>query len=287
MGVIDHYLVVSPGYFDALRVKLVAGRLFDARDDARGAKAVIVNETFARAVWGDTSALGKHIVPAFSTPDDPFTIVGVIADVKNVGVDKPTGTALYLPYTQVPATTGLLRAPYVAVRAADTPDAVARAMRAAVRDVDPTLPIAEIRTLDVVVAASQARPRFMTLVLTSFGGVSLLLAAVGIFGVISFSVAQRTRELGIRIALGAQARGVLRLVLVGALRLVVAGVLFGLVGAFALTRFLSAFLFGVSANDPATFAVVALALAIVALLASYLPALRATRVDPLAALRTE
>jgi ABC-type antimicrobial peptide transport system permease subunit len=127
----------------------------------------------------------------------------------------------------------------------------------------------------------------MTLVLTSFGGVSLLLAAVGIFGVISYSVAQRTRELGIRIALGAQARGVLRLVLVGALRLVVAGVLFGLVGAFALTRFLSAFLFGVSANDPATFAVVALALAIVALLASYLPALRATRVDPLAALRTE
>jgi ABC-type antimicrobial peptide transport system permease subunit len=127
----------------------------------------------------------------------------------------------------------------------------------------------------------------MTLVLTSFGGVSLLLAAVGIFGVISYSVAQRTRELGIRIALGAQARGVLRLVLGGALRLLAAGVVFGLIGAFALTRFLSAFLFGVSANDPATFAVVSLALAVVALLASYLPALRATRVDPLAALRAE
>jgi ABC-type antimicrobial peptide transport system permease subunit len=181
----------------------------------------------------------------------------------------------------------LLRAPYVAVRSSLAPDAVGRAMRAAVRAVDPTLPIAEVRTLDDVVAASQSRPRFMTLVLTSFGGVSLLLAAVGIFGVISYSVAQRTRELGIRIALGAQARGVLRLVLGGALRLVAAGVLFGLIGAFALTRLLSAFLFGVSADDPATFAVVALALAVVALLASYLPALRATRVDPLAALRAE
>ncbi|HUO66555.1 MAG TPA: ABC transporter permease, partial [Gammaproteobacteria bacterium] len=287
MGLIDHYLLVSPGYFDALRVKLVAGRLFDARDDARGAKAVIVNETFARAVWGEASALGKHIVPALSPQGDPFTVVGVISDVKNVGIDKPTGTALYLPYTQVPATTGLLRAPYVAVRAAGAADAVARSMRTAVRDVDPTLPIADVRSLDDVVAASQSRPRFMTLVLTSFGGVSLLLAAVGIFGVISYSVAQRTRELGVRIALGAQAREVLRLVLGGALRLVVAGVLLGLVGAFALTRFLAAFLFGVSANDPATFAAVAVALAFIGLLASYLPALRATCVDPLAALRTE
>ena len=227
-------------------------------------------------------------MPSLSpTIADSFTVVGVIADVKNVGIDKPTGTALYLPYTQVPATTGLLRAPYVAVRAAGAPDAVAGAMRAAVRNVDPTLPIAEFRTLDDVVAASQSRPRFMTLVLTSFGGVSLLLAAIGVFGVISYSVAQRTREIGIRIALGAQARGVLRLVLGGALRLAAAGVLVGLIGAFALTRFLSAFLFGVSANDPATFAAVALVLGAVALLASYLPAWRATRVDPLVALRTE
>jgi len=251
MGLIDHYVLVSPGYFDALRVKLVAGRLFDARDDSRGAKAVIVNETFARAVWGEASALGKHIVPSLSaTVSDTYTVVGVISDVKNVGIDKPTGTALYLPYTQVPATTGLLRAPYVAVRAAGAPDVVARSVRAALRDVDPTLPIAEIRTLDDVVAASQSRQRFMTLVLTSFGGVSLLLAAIGVFGVISYSVAQRTRELGIRIALGAQAREVLRLVLGGVLRLLAAGVLIGVIGAFTLSRFLSAFLFGVSANAP-------------------------------------
>jgi ABC-type antimicrobial peptide transport system permease subunit len=153
--------------------------------------------------------------------------------------------------------------------------------------VDPTLPIAEIRTLDDVVAASQSRQRFMTLVLTSFGGVSLLLAAIGVFGVISYSVAQRTRELGIRIALGAQAREVLRLVLGGVLRLLAAGVLIGVIGAFTLSRFLSAFLFGVSASDPATFAAVSFVLAVVALLASYLPAVRATRVDPLAALRAE
>jgi putative ABC transport system permease protein len=287
-GRVDHYVLVSPGYFDALKIGLVAGRLFDSGDDARGAKAVIVNETLARGVWGDVaSALGRHVVPSLSPMDDPFTVIGVIADVKNVGIEKPTGTALYLPYTQVPVTTGLLRAPYVAVRAAGTPDAVAGAMRAALRDVDPALPIAEVRTLDDVVAASQSRPRFMTLVLTLFGGVSLTLAAIGVFGVISYSVAQRTRELGIRIALGAQARGVLQLVLGGALRLAAAGVLIGLIGAFALTRFLSAFLFGVSANDPATFAAVSVVLGGVAVLASYLPALRATRVDPLAALRAE
>ena len=299
LAMVDHYQAVSPGYFDTLKIQLLAGRLFDERDDARGAKTVIVNETLARAVWGNSSALGRHIVPSWSVLDfeldsnlspngnEPSTVVGVIADVKNVGVDKPTGTALYLPYAQLPLDTGLLRAPYLAVRSAGAPDAVAGAARAALRDVDPTLPLAEIRTLDDVVAASQSRPRFMTLVLTSFGGVSLLLAAVGIFGVISYSVAQRTRELGIRIALGAQARGVLRLVLGGALRLLAAGVLLGLIGAFALTRFLSAFLFGVSPNDPATFAVVSFVLAVVALLASYLPALRATRVDPLAALRAE
>ncbi|HUL81149.1 MAG TPA: ABC transporter permease [Gammaproteobacteria bacterium] len=282
---VDHYQVVSAGYFDTLTIDLVAGRLFDGRDDAQAPRAVIVNEALARAAWGDGSALGRRIVPALSR--EPYLVVGVISDVKNRGVDRPADTALYLPYTQVPAGTGLLRAPYVAVRAAGAPDTIVRGVRGAVRELDPSLPLAEIRSLDDVVAASETGPRFMTLVLTLFGGVSLLLAAVGIYGVIAYSVAQRTRELGIRIALGAQARGVLGLVLRGALLLAGGGVLLGLVGAFALTRFLSAFLFGVGTSDPATFAAVSVLLAVVALLASYVPARRATRVDPLAALRTE
>ena len=185
------------------------------------------------------------------------------------------------------AARSLLKAPGFTLIAALTTGSVARGVRGALRELDPSLPLAEIRSLDDVVAASESAPRFMALVLTLFGGVSLLLAAVGIYGVIAYSVAQRTRELGIRIALGAPARGVLALVLRGALVLAAVGVLVGLVGAYALTRFLSAFLFGVGASDPATFAAVSMLLAVVALLASYLPARRATRVDPLAALRAD
>jgi hypothetical protein len=254
MGMIDHYVLVSPGYFDALRVKLVAGRVFDARDDARGAKAVIVNETLARAVWGEGSALGKRIVPSLSASvADTYTVVGVISDVKNRRHRQADGHGPVPAVHAVPGDDGLAAGP---VRSQ-----VARRRRAGTPSPARCVPCCEtwIRRCRLRRYArsmtssrrSQSRPRFMTLVLTSFGGVSLLLAAVGIFGVISYSVAQRTRELGIRIALGAQARGVLRLVLGGALRLLAAGVVFGLIGAFrALTRFLSAFLFGVSANDP-------------------------------------
>ncbi len=282
---VDHYQVVTPGYFDTLKIDLVAGRLFDARDDAQAPRAVIVNETLARAVWGDASPLGRRIVPAFAL--DPYTVVGVIADVKNGGVDRPADTSLYLPYTQVPATTGLLRAPFVAIRSTGEPDAVASAVRSALREIDPSLPIAEVRTLAEVVTASESRPRFMTLVLTLFGGVSLLLAAVGIYGVIAYSVAQRTRELGIRIALGAPAAAVLRVVLGRGFALTIGGVLLGVGGALALARFLSAFLFGVQPTDARTLAAVSLLLAAVALLACVPAARRALRVDPLVALRSE
>jgi putative ABC transport system permease protein len=284
-AIIDHYQVVGPGYFETLKVALVAGRLFDARDDAAGPKTAIVNAAMARAIWGDESPLGRQLV---ATVDNQLhTIVGVIADVKNGGIDKPAGTAIYLPYGQVPAGTGLLRAPFIAVRSSVTPSAIVAEVRRVVRDVDPRLPLAQIRTLDDVVSTSESRPRFLALVLTLFAGVSLALAAVGVYGVISYSVVQRTRELGIRIALGAQSRAVLGLVLRRVLLLAAGGVLLGLVGAAALTRFLAGFLFGVGATDPATFASVSLLLAAVAVVASIVPALRATRVDPLAALRCE
>jgi len=283
--VIDYYQVVGSSYFDTLKIGLVAGRFFDARDDASGPKAAIINETMAHAIWGDESPLGRQLVATI----DPvlYTIVGVVADAKNNGVDKPTGTAIYLSYGQVPAGTGLLRAPFVAVRSANAPASVIAAVRRAVHDADPNLPLAQIRTLDDVVSASQSRPRFLTLVLTLFAGVSLALAAVGIYGVISYSVAQRTKEFGIRMALGAQPGAVLNLELGRGLALTGAGVLLGVGGSYALMRFLSAFLFGVPANDLLTFAGVAALLALVATGASYIAARRATQIDPLAALRTE
>ena len=217
----------------------------------------------------------------------PHTIVGVLADVKNNGVDEPTGTAVYLPHAQAPAGTGLLRAPFIAVRSAGPATAVIADMRRVVHEADPNLPIAQIRSLEEVVTASQSRPRFLTLVLTLFAGVALALAAVGIYGVIAYSVAQRTKEFGIRIALGAQPGAVRNLELGRGLMLIAAGVALGMGGSYALLRFLSGFLFGVPANDLPTFASVAALLVFVAAAASYIAARRATMVDPLVALRTE
>jgi putative ABC transport system permease protein len=283
--VIDYYQVVDTSYFRTLRIGLVAGRLFDARDDASADKAAIINETTAHAIWGDENPLGRQIVATIDPT--PHTVVGVVADVKNAGVDKPTGTAVYLPAAQVPAGTGLLRAPFIAVRSAGEPAAVIAGVRRVMRGVDANLPIAQIRTLNDVVSASQSRPRFLALVLTLFAGVSLALAAVGIYGVIAYSVAQRTKEFGIRMALGAQPRAVRNLELRRGLALTAAGLSIGIGGAYTLMRFLSGFLFGVPSNDVATFAAVAVLLAFVATGASYVAARRATNVDPLVALRPE
>jgi predicted permease len=283
--VVDYYQVVSRSYFATLAIPLIEGRAFDARDSADAPKTAIVNEALARAVWGNASPLGRQIIATIDPV--PHTIVGVIADAKNNGLDKAAGTAVYLPYTQVPARTGLLRAPYVAARAASAAVPITAAVRGAVRALDATLPLAEIRMLDEVVAASQSRPRFLALVLTLFAGVALALAAVGIYGVISYSVAQRSKEFGIRMALGAQPSAVLRLEFGRALALTAAGVLLGIAGAYALTRLLLSFLFGVTATDPLTFAGVAALLAAVAMASSYAAARRATSVDPLVALRAE
>lgn len=284
--VIDYVQVVGPSYFETLKIGLVEGRLFDARDANDTAKVALINETMARAIFGAESPLGRELITAVDFPA-PRTIVGVVADAKNNGVERPTGTAIFLPHAQVPAQTGLLRAPFVALRAKGAPTSVIADLRRAVRDVDPNLPLAQVRTLDEVVAATQSRPRFLALVLTLFAGVSLALAAIGIYGVIAYSVAQRTKEFGIRMALGARPNAVQSLELGRGLALTAAGVLLGVAGAYALTRFLAAFLFGVPATDALTFAGVAALLALVATAASYVAARRATKVDPLVALRTE
>jgi len=285
MLVVDRITVVNPGYFDTLKIRLASGRFFDARDADQAPKVAIVNQSMARAFWGDKSALGRRIRPAIAEfGEEWYTVVGVIADVKNNGIDQPTGTEFYLPFSQ-----GYiwLNSVHIAVRSQIASSAVVSSVRRAVHDIDPALPLTKVRTLDEVVAASQSRPRFLTLLLTLFAGVALTLAAVGIYGVISYSVAQRTREFGIRMALGAQHRAVLGQVLRRGLLLTVGGVVIGLIGAFALTRFLSGFLFGVAPTDPATFAGVSLLLGVIAILASYIPARRATRVDPLVTLRAE
>jgi putative ABC transport system permease protein len=230
--------------------------------------------------------LGRRIQPG-GIGDNWYTIVGVVADVKNSGIDKPTGTAFYLPHTQVPLFQNFLRSPYIAIRSAGAPSSIVSAVRRELREMDPALPLAKVRTMNEVMSATQSRPRFLAVLMTLFAGVALVLAAVGIYGVISYSVAQRTKEFGIRLALGAQHGTVVNLVLKRGVLLTLCGVALGLAGAFALTRFLSGLLFGLTATDPVTFIGVSLILGGIALIASYIPARRATKVDPLVALRTE
>ena len=262
-------------------MRLVEGRFFDERDGPEAPRVVVINQTMARTFWGNRSAVGRRIQASGGT--NWSTVVGVIDDAKNNGLEKPTGTEVYFPSAQRDAP----RSMYVAVRASGSPSVIVSGVRRALREMDPTLPLTRIRTMNELVSAAQSRPRFLTLLLTLFAGVALALAAVGIYGVISYSVARRTREFGLRMALGAQHADVMTLVLGSGLRLAFTGVFIGLVGAFALTRFLASLLFGVTPTDPATFVIVPMVLAAVAGLATYIPARRATRVDPMVALRNE
>ncbi len=277
----DYYNSVSPRYFEAMRARLVEGRLFTDGDGASANPVVLVNQTLARTYWPDGSALGHRV--RNGGPSAPWrTIVGVVADVKNAALDRPAGTELYFPAAQAPRNTS-----YLAIRTKGDPMSLASAVRAQIAAIDRSLPISDLRTMEDVMDRARSRPRFLTLLLTLFSSIALALAALGIYGVISFSVAQRTNEIGIRMALGAQGGDVLKLIGAAGLRLAVAGTVVGAIGAFALTRTMSGLLFGVSSFDPLTFILMAGALIGVTLLACYLPARRAARVDPLVALRYE
>jgi putative ABC transport system permease protein len=274
---------VSKGYFETAGIRLIEGRFFDDRDGAGAPNAAIVNMTLARIFWPNQSALGRRLRPSFN---DPWcSIVGVVADVKNAGIEKPVGSEIYLPYNQ-PHGSGS-RTEYVLLRAAGDPAGLAGAVRREIHSLDPALPVASIRSMDDVLSAAQSRPRFLTLLLTLFSSVALVLAAVGLYGVISYSVARRTSEIGIRIAMGAQSSDVLKMVLGQGLRLGLCGVAAGAAGAFALTRLIRGMLFGINAFDPLTFAAMAVVLIAVTVLACYVPAQRATKVDPMVALRYE
>jgi predicted permease len=282
---VEFYQVVSPGYFKTMGVRLIAGRLFNDRDGPNAPKVAIVNETMARTFWGNQSPIGRRLRPWYDTTQSWWTVVGVVGDVKNAGLEKPTGTELYLPYQQAQAMGE--DSAYIAVRTSGDPSAVVSEVRHVVHSLDPTLPLAHIRSMDSVMSAAQSRPRFLALLLTLFSIVALTLAAVGIYGVISYSVAQRTREFGIRMALGAQRGDVLRLVLGEGMTLALAGVGAGVITALGLTRLMASLLYGIKPADPATFALVSVVLFAVAFLACYIPARRATKIDPMTALRYE
>ncbi len=277
---IDYWNSVSGRYFETVGARLVEGRFLNDGDGASSTSVVVVNQTMARTFWPHESAIGHRI--RIDNNEPWRTIVGVAGDIKNAGLDRATGTELYFPFPQAPRSMS-----YVIVHTRRDPMAAVGPVRNEIRALDRALPISELRTMDDVMNIDRARPRFLTLLLTLFSSLSLVLAALGIYGVISYSVAQRTNELGIRMALGAQSGDVLRLVTGAGLRLALSGAVLGSLGAFALTRTLSGLLFGVSSVDPITFVAMPAALIAVTMLACYFPARRASKVDPLVALRYE
>ena len=279
---VDYYNTVGNHYFETIGARLVEGRFFDNRDGDGATPSVIVNQTMARTFFPGETALGHRLMPGGEK--QWRTIVGVIGDIKNAGIDKPTGTEIFIPYAQVSRGT---RGATIVLRTSGDPRALAGAAREQIARIDPSLPIANMRTMDEVMMRAESRPRFLTMLLSIFSGVALVLAGIGIYGVISYSVEQRTNEFGIRMALGAGPGSVLGMVIRQGLVLGAAGVVAGAIGATWLTRFLRGLLFGVDSFDPATFIVMAILLLAVTSLACYIPARRATRVDPMIALRYE
>jgi putative ABC transport system permease protein len=276
----EEYREVSPDYFRVLETLLLQGRFFTAADNATAPLVIIVNQTFAKKFWPNESAVGKRI-----TFDDPkknpkwVTIVGVAGDIRHLALDLDAKPEMYVPWAQDPYTTAIL-----AVRTAQDPRSVISAIRREVQAIDPAQPIANIRTLETVISDSIAPRRLSVVMFGVFAGIALLLASVGIYGVMSFLVVQRTHEIGVRMALGAQRTDVLRLIVGHALRLVIIGTVFGLLIAIFSTRALASLLYDVSAFDKPTFVLVTFVLGGVALAASYVPALRAMRADPMIAL---
>jgi putative ABC transport system permease protein len=284
---ITGYRVVSAGYLKTMGVPLISGRWIEDRDREGAPGAVVVNSSFARTHFPNQSPLGQHIqLGASPSPDVPWMeIVGIIADVKQ-SLASESSSEIYLPFRQadqvLPVTTLSL-----VVRTAGDPLAQANSLRSAVHNIDANQPITSIQSMEENISQSISQPRFRTVLLAVFAGIALVLAAVGIFGVMAYSVAQRTRELGLRMALGASRARVLQLVLAHSVRLTLVGVAIGLVATFLLTRYVSSLLFNVPAYDPITLVGVVAALIVISLCACYLPARRATLVDPIVALREE
>ncbi len=270
---------VTSNYFNAIGIPLLKGRAFNESDTPQGPATILINETSARRFFPGEDPIGKRLIAL----NRPREIVGVVGDARQGALNLPSSPEIYFPNTQH----SIGQQVSLVVRTNVDPGGLSDALRRAVQSVNPDAPVFRVRTMQEVIAGSMAQERFNTILMTLFAAVAMILAGVGLYGVISYAVAQRTHEIGIRLALGAQAGDVLKLVLRQGMTLALVGVVIGLVAAFALTRLMSKLLFGVSPTDMLTFSMITLLLLIVALLACWLPARRATKVDPLVALKME
>ena len=281
---LSHFAGVSPGYFATIGVPIVRGREFERRDAVTDPRVVVINEAMARREFPNQDPIGQRF--SFGPGPDGqqawLEIVGVVGNIRQYGVDQEPVPTTYVVHTSAPG-----QPLTIMVRSAGDPSSVTGAVRSALAAIDPSLPITRMRPLDEVIGASLTQRRFNMTLLTVFAGIALVLAIAGIYGTVSYAVAQRTQELGIRVALGATGNDVLRMVLWDGLKPVLAGLIVGLAGAFLLSRSLERLVYGVSTSDPATFVVLPLLLAAVAVVASLIPALRAARVDPMTALRVD
>lgn len=275
---------VTTGYFEAMGIRLLRGRGFDQHDTAQAGRVIVINESMAKEFWPGENPVGKRIGTGIGAPQGPTwrEVVGVVGNVHSFGLDREEPSSMYFPHEQVPS-----RRMNVVVRTAGDPLALAASLRSTVWRFDPDLAIPSMQTLEQVIAGSVSERRFTMFLLAAFSALALLLASIGLYGVMAFAVTRRTREIGIRIALGARPGEVMRLILGQGLALTAVGLGVGVILALALGRGLSALLFGIAPHDPATLAAVVATLAGVAALASYIPARRAMRVDPVIALRHE
>ncbi len=272
--------VASTGYFSAMEIPLLKGRFFNEHDTKDSQQMAIIDEKFAQRFWPRDNPIGKHLW--FDHPDKPFTITGVVGVVKQYGLDSDGKIAVYFPHLQAPD-----RGMYVVVRTSSDPAGLAGAVVREIHAVDPNAVVYEVRTMQDRLHDSLARQRFSTLMLGAFAAFALLLAAVGVYGVMSYLVSQSTHDIGVRVALGARPGNILGLVVRQGMELAAIGIVGGLIGALVLTRAMTSLLFGVTATDAVTFSSVALILGVVAFAATVIPARRATNVDPMVALRDE
>jgi putative ABC transport system permease protein len=277
------YRLTCPGYFASMGIRLVKGRDFDTRDATGAPGAVILNEETANKYWPNEDPIGRRIKLGRADNDNPWmTVVGVVASVRHFGLDQDVRREMFRPYSQ-----GAWPTMTVVAKTATDPATYTSAVRSALQGIDPDLPVARVSTMESIERNSTGSRRFPMMLLGAFGLVAFVLAVVGVYGVVSYVVTQRTREIGIRVALGARRAQVLRLVVMGAMRPVIAGLAIGSIGAVFAARLLGTLLYNVKPGDPAVLAGIAAMLAVAAIAASLVPGARATRVDPITVLRTE